>query len=184
MACVDAAATKASATTKSSKGYLFWLAISVICGSQAPIYKDQRPLPGHAIAGWGFKTIIVMLPVVMLNARATSRISFAMGSLLSQKAIPLGCRGGMRAFNTGMRLVPFRGPPLFTCACQWVLQIRKVSSISEYPHGSHSRLVRQSPPFPGASPRQDVPGHFERRRDCLSHDPRTKWTADQISKGH
>jgi hypothetical protein len=26
----------------------------------------QRPLlPGHAIAGWGFKTSIVMLPVVM-----------------------------------------------------------------------------------------------------------------------
>jgi len=44
-------------------------------------------LPGHAIAGWGFKTIIVMLPVVMLNARATSRISFAMGSLLSQNAM-------------------------------------------------------------------------------------------------
>jgi hypothetical protein len=40
---------------------------------------------GHAIAGWGFKTSIVMLPVVMLKARATSRISFAMGSLLSQR---------------------------------------------------------------------------------------------------
>jgi hypothetical protein len=38
----------------------------------------QRPLlPGQAIAGWGFKTSIVMLPVVMLKARATSRISFA-----------------------------------------------------------------------------------------------------------
>jgi hypothetical protein len=34
-------------------------------------------LAGHAIAGWGFKTSIVMLPVVMLKARATSRISFA-----------------------------------------------------------------------------------------------------------
>jgi hypothetical protein len=43
-------------------------------------------LPGHAIAGWGFKTSIVMVPVVMLKARA-SRISFAMGSLLSQKAM-------------------------------------------------------------------------------------------------
>ena len=41
-------------------------------------------LPGQAIAGWGFKTSIVMLPVVMLKARATS----AMGSLLSQKAMP------------------------------------------------------------------------------------------------
>ena len=40
----------------------------------------QRPsLPGHAIAGWGFKTSIVMLPLVMLKARATSRTSFAMG---------------------------------------------------------------------------------------------------------
>jgi hypothetical protein len=44
-------------------------------------------LPGHAIAGWGFKTSIVMVPVVMLKARATSRINFAMGSLLSQKAM-------------------------------------------------------------------------------------------------
>ena len=45
----------------------------------------QRPLlPGHAIAGWGFKTNIVMLPVVMLKARATSRISFAMLSLLTK----------------------------------------------------------------------------------------------------
>jgi hypothetical protein len=48
----------------------------------------QRPLPGHAIAGWGFKTSIVMLLVAMLKARATSNISFAMKSLLSQKAIP------------------------------------------------------------------------------------------------
>jgi len=33
----------------------------------------QRPsLPGHAIACWGFKTSIVMLPVVMLKARATN----------------------------------------------------------------------------------------------------------------
>jgi hypothetical protein len=45
-------------------------------------------LPGHAIAGWGFKTSIVMLLVAMLKARATSNISFAMKSLLSQKAIP------------------------------------------------------------------------------------------------
>src|SRR6476469_7491542 len=61
----------------------------------------QRPLlPGHAIAGWGFKTSIVMLPVVMLKARATSRISFAMGSLLSQSAnVGFACREGLRAFN-------------------------------------------------------------------------------------
>ena len=45
-------------------------------------------LPGQAIAGWGFKTSMVMLPVVMLKARATSKISFAMGRLLSQKAMP------------------------------------------------------------------------------------------------
>ena len=45
----------------------------------------QRPsLPGHAIACWGFKTSIVMLPVATLKARATSNISFAMKSLLSQ----------------------------------------------------------------------------------------------------
>ena len=50
--------------------------------------KCQRPsLPGHAIACWGFKTSIVMLPVATLKARATSNISFAMKSLLSQKAM-------------------------------------------------------------------------------------------------
>src|SRR6476661_10461400 len=56
----------------------------------------QRPLlPGHAIAGWGFKTSIVMLPVVMLKARATNRISFAI-----RESPLLGlCRKGMRAIN-------------------------------------------------------------------------------------
>jgi hypothetical protein len=48
----------------------------------------QRPsLPGHAIACCGFKTSIVMLPVAMLKARATSNISFAMRCLLSQGAM-------------------------------------------------------------------------------------------------
>jgi hypothetical protein len=52
----------------------------------------QRPLlPGHAIAGWGFKTSIVTLPVVMLKARATSRISFAIRSLLSQGYVGRAC---------------------------------------------------------------------------------------------
>ena len=38
----------------------------------------QWPLPGHAIAGCGFKTSIVMLPVLMVKASATSRTSFVM----------------------------------------------------------------------------------------------------------
>ena len=47
---------------------------------------DQRPLlPGHAIACWGFKTSIVMLPVATLKARATSNISFAMRVSPSRK---------------------------------------------------------------------------------------------------
>jgi hypothetical protein len=38
----------------------------------------QWPLPGHAIAGCAFKTSIVMLPVLMVKASATSRTSFVM----------------------------------------------------------------------------------------------------------
>jgi hypothetical protein len=37
----------------------------------------QWPLPGHAIAGCGFKTSIVMLPVLMVKASATSRTSLS-----------------------------------------------------------------------------------------------------------
>jgi hypothetical protein len=60
---------------------------------------------------------------------------------------------------------------------------RKSRSAPSILNGSHPRLVRQSPPFPGPSSGQDVSCHFERRRDRLSHDPRTKWTADQIREG-
>ena len=56
-------------------------------------------LPGHAIACWGFKTSIVMLPVVMLKARATSRIIFAIGGVSCRKTPWSACREGMRAFN-------------------------------------------------------------------------------------
>ena len=52
-------------------------------------------LPGHAIAGWGFKTSIVMLPVAMLKARATSRISFA----IRESPLLELCREGMGAIN-------------------------------------------------------------------------------------
>jgi hypothetical protein len=62
-------------------------------------------LPGHAIAGWGFKTSIVMVPVVMLKARATSRISFAMGSFLSQKAM-LVCIYVVRACGHSIQGLP------------------------------------------------------------------------------
>jgi non-homologous end joining protein Ku len=38
------------------------------------------------------------------------------------------------------------------------------------PHGPHSSLVWQSPPFTSPRSGQDVSSHFERRRDCFSHD--------------
>jgi hypothetical protein len=98
----------------------------------------QRPLlPGHAIAGWGLKTSIVTLPVVMLKARATSRISFAMGSLLSQKAILVTCREGMRAFNPELGRV---AEPLLA-DMKWAPTEADLAK-REPRHGVHRGLVR------------------------------------------
>ena len=51
-----------------------------------------------------FKTNIVMLPVVMLNARATSRIIFAIGGVSCHKTLCLhvGRVGGHSILNAGV----------------------------------------------------------------------------------
>jgi len=72
----------------------------------------QRPsLPGHAIACWGFKTSIVMLPVVMLKARATNRIASTWGSLLSQNA-RAPAEADARFTQSLVRAVMVAGPPI------------------------------------------------------------------------
>ena len=72
----------------------------------------QRPsLPGHAIACCGFKTSIVMLPVAMLKARATSNTSFAMKSLLSLNA-RAPAEADARFTQSLVRAVMVAGPPI------------------------------------------------------------------------
>jgi hypothetical protein len=50
------------------------------------------------------------------------------------------------------------------------VHLRRVSA-DPYSGNSHSRLVWQSPPFTCPRSGQDVSSHFDRRHDCLPHDP-------------